>query len=273
MACVEREGSARITPRHAHHQEGAAAVATATAVADTRPKRLADAPAVDRRFITLYRVAGALALLTALLIPLQVIAFIVWPPPQGGAAEWFAVFRDNPIQGLVSYDLVILLEEALLIPIVVALYTLLAGRSPSLMLVATGFWVVSIALFIGANTGFEMLTLANRYAEATDEAARTAYLASGEGMLAAYMGNGTSFVLGYVLASVAGILVGFAMLRTPVFHRAAAYAVIVGNVLGFGLFVPGIGILLSLVSVVILGIWYAAIGWRLLRLEPTDGAA
>jgi hypothetical protein len=221
---------------------------------------------VDRRYTALYTVAGAAALLTAVLIPLQVVAFIVWPLPEGGAADWFAVFRENPIRGLVSYDLLILLEEALLVPIVLALYALLSRRSPSLMLVTAGFWFVSIALFIGANTGFEMLTLATRHAEATDEAARAAYLATGEGMLAAYMGNGTSFVMGYLLASVAGILLGFAMLRTPVFHRFAAYAVIIANVLGFGLFLPGIGILLSLVSVVILVVWYALIGWRLVAL-------
>lgn len=242
-------------------------MSTATAVAPAHDAVRTARPAIEGRYTALYRVAGAGALLTALLIPLQVVAFIVWPLPAGGAADWFAVFRDNPVRGLVSYDLLILLEEALLIPIVLALYTLLAHRSASLMLVTAGFWLVSIALFIGANTGFEMLTLATSHAEATDEAARAAYLATGEGMLAAYMGNGTSFVVGYVLASVAGILLGVAMLRTPVFHRAAAYAVIVANVLGFGLFLPGIGILLSLVSVVILCVWYAVIGWRLVRLE------
>lgn len=38
---------------------------------------------VDRRYAALYRLAGAGALLTALLIPLQVVAFIVWPLPVG----------------------------------------------------------------------------------------------------------------------------------------------------------------------------------------------
>jgi hypothetical protein len=226
----------------------------------------------DTTYRALYRVAGLGAILTALLIPLQVVAFVVWPLPEGGALEWFAVFRDNPIRGLVSYDLGILLEEALLIPAALALYTLLHRWSASLMLVAAGTWFVSIALFIGSNTGFEMLTLATRHAEAATEAERAAYVATGEGMLAAYMGYGTSFVVGYLLASVAGILVGVAMLRTPVFHRWAAYAAIVANALGFGLFLPGIGILLSLVSVVILGVWYAAIGWRLIRLSGEEGA-
>lgn len=244
-----------------------AAMAVSGSVDTTVPDRVVEGPA---KYEGLYRAAGLGALLTALLIPLQVVAFIVWPLPEGGALDWFAVFREDPLRGLVSYDLLILVEEALLIPTVLALYLLLHRQSPSLMLVTAGFWFVSIALFIGANTGFEMLTLATRHAEAATEAERAAYLATGEGMLAAYMGNGTSFVVGYVLASVAGILVGVAMLRAPVFHRSAAYAAIIANVLGFGLFLPGIGILLSLVSVVILCIWYAVIGWRLLRM-PAGG--
>ena len=48
------------------------------------------------------------------------------------------------------------------------------------------------------------------------------------------------------------------------------YAAIAANVLGFGLFVPGIGILLSLVSVGILCVWYAVIGWQLLHIEATE---
>jgi hypothetical protein len=218
----------------------------------------------------LYRAAGIGALVTGFLIPLQVVAFIVWPLPEGSATAWFALFREDPIRGLVSYDLLILLEEILLIPIVLALYVLLRRGNESLMLVASATWLLSIALFIGANTGFEMLTLANRHAEAASEAQRAAFLASGEGMLAAYMGNGTSFVMGYVLASIAGILIGIAMLRTMVFGRIAAAAVILANVLGFGLFVPGIGILLSLISVLILVAWFLLIGWRLIRL-PTGG--
>src|SRR6187402_2470573 len=79
----------------------------------------------DTRFAALYRVAGFAALVTALLIPLQIVAFIVWPPPDGGVTEWFDLFQRAPFIGLVSFDLAILLEEALLIPIIAALYLLL----------------------------------------------------------------------------------------------------------------------------------------------------
>jgi hypothetical protein len=220
----------------------------------------------DPRWQGLYRAAGIGALLTGLLIPLQIVAFIVWPLPEGGVAEWFALFRNNPVVGLVSFDLAILLEEVLLVPVILALYLLLRRGSESLMLTAAALWLVSVALFIGSNTGFEMLKLSDGYAAATSDAGRAAYLAAGQAMVTAYMEQGTSFTVGYLLASVAGIFVGIGMLRSATFSRLAGYAVIVANVLGFGLFLPGIGLLLSLLSVAILIVWYLIIGWRLVRL-------
>lgn len=231
-----------------------------------------DASAAASPWRPLFRVAGIGAMLTALLIPLQIVAFIVWPLPDGGVTEWFELFQESAFIGLVSFDLVILLEEILLIPIVLALYLVLRRASPSLVLIATGAWFVSIALFVGANTGFEMLALSRGYAEAATAAERATYLAAGQAMLSAYMEQGSSFVVGYVLASVAGILIGVAMLRSAALPRIAAWAAIVANVLGFGLFLPGIGVLLSIVSVFILVAWYAAVGWRLLRMPEREEA-
>lgn len=231
-----------------------------------------DSAAVASRWHLLFRVAGIGALLTALLIPLQIAAFIVWPLPEGGVTEWFQLFQESPFIGLVSFDLIILLEEILLIPIVLSLYVLLRGSSSSLALMAAGMWFVSIALFVGSNTGFEMLALSDGYAGAATDAERATYLAAGQAMLTAYMEQGSSFVVGYVLASLAGILIGVAMLRSTVFPPIAAWAAIVANVLGFGLFLPGIGVLLSIVSVFILIAWYALVGWRLVRPQTLEEA-
>ena len=44
----------------------------------------------------LYRVGGAAALITAVLIPLQIVVFVAWSPPfEGAASKWFALFQDN----------------------------------------------------------------------------------------------------------------------------------------------------------------------------------
>lgn len=216
----------------------------------------------------LFRVAGLGALVTGILIPLQIAAFIAWPPPiDGTVADWFDLFQRSPLIGLVSFDVAILLEEILLVPIVLALYVLLRRESASLMAMAVGFWFVSIALFIASNTGFEMLALSRSYADAAGEPQRAAYLAAGQAMLASYMQQGSAFVVGYLLASLAGVLAGVAMLRNRVFSRWAAYAAIGGNLLGLGLFIPTIGVPLSIISVFVLIAWYLLIGWRLVRLS------
>lgn len=241
-----------------------------SAMAVSNPRIAVGASVAPSRFRVLFRVAGFGALATAILIPLQILAFIVWPLPEGGVVEWFELFQESPFIGLVSFDLVILIEEILLIPIVFGLYVLLRRSSESLALMAAGAWFVSIALFVGANTGFEMLALSNGYAEAASASERVTYLAAGQAMLSAYMEQGSSFVVGYVLASLAGILIGVAMLRSTTFPRLAAWAAIAANVLGFGLFLPGIGVLLSIVSVFILIAWYGLVGWRLLRAPAME---
>jgi hypothetical protein len=97
------------------------------------------------------------------------------------------------------------------------------------MLVAAGLWLVSVALFMGSITALEMVSLSHVYAAARSGAERAQYLVAGQTMLAVYMGQGSSFVTGYVLASVAGVLAGIGMLRNRVFSREAALAVIVAK--------------------------------------------
>ena len=227
---------------------------------------VAAAAVTELRWVSLYRVAGISALLTGLLIPLQIVAFVVWPPPQGEVVQWFDVFQDSAFIGLISYDLAILLEEVLLVPIILAMYVLLRRTSESVMLIAAALWLLSVALFTGSNTGFEMLALSNGYAAADTEAGRAPFVAAGQAMLAAYMQQGSSFVMGYLLAAAAGTLVGIGMLRNRVFSGVAAWAAIIANILGLGLFLPGYGVLVSLGSVAILIVWYLLVGWRLMRL-------
>jgi hypothetical protein len=238
-----------------------AAIAAPTTGVGQRPS------AITSGWRLLFQAAGVGALLTAVLIPLQVVAFVVWPLPEGGVTEWFALFNNRPLVALISYDLVLVIEEVLLVPIVVALFVILRRTSPSLAAMSAGFWLVSVALFIGSNTAFDMLALSHGYAEAATETERAAYLAAGQTALSGYMEYGTSFVAGYVLASVAGILIGAAMLRNRLFPALAGWAAIVANLLGLALFVPGIGVWLSIGSVLILIAWYALVGWRLMRLH------
>src|SRR2546429_4831730 len=88
-----------------------------------------DAPRADdgiRRWTPLCRVGAAAALASAGLIPIQVAVFIVWPPPlDGTATDWFALLHRNRLAGLVDLDLLLAVPNALLPPLLLALYAVL----------------------------------------------------------------------------------------------------------------------------------------------------
>jgi hypothetical protein len=210
--------------------------------------------------------AAAGAILTAICVPLQVALFIAVPPPAShSVGAWFDLFSKSPVVGLLSLDLLMMMEQVLAVPIILALFLLLYRAAPSATLLGAAAWLMGAILFLGSNTAFEMLALARGYTAAAP-ADQPAYIAAGHGMLASYWDMGTSFVFGYVLSAVGGILLGAALVRAGALGRATGWLLVVANVVGLGIFLPGVGIAVSLVSVLLLWIWYMRIGWSLARM-------
>jgi hypothetical protein len=224
------------------------------------------------RWMVLYRVGGAAALASAVFIPIQILVFIIWPPPlEGTAVDWFTLFRDNRLVGLLDLDLLLVTDNVLLVAIFLALYVLLRRDSESVMAIATALGFLGIVFFIASNPAFEMLSLSDGYAAATTEAQRSTFLAAGEAMLATW--QGTTFQAAYILGSVAGIAVGAVMLRSGTFSNVTGWMAILGNAVGFGLYVPVVGVYVSVFSVLFLEIWYILISRRLFRLgKPVSSA-
>lgn len=229
------------------------------------PADVARAEPTDARWRVLYLVAGVGAVISAVFIPIQALVFIVWPPPfDGGATDWFALFRDSQLVGLLDLDLLLIADNVLLVPILLALYVLLRRDSPSLMAIATACGLLGIVFFIASNPAVEMLSLSQRYAAASTETGRSTFLAAGEAMLATW--QGTAFHTYYLLGSVAGIVIGMVMLRSAVFSDLTGWMAILGNAIGLGLYIPTVGVYISVFSVVFLEVWYVLIARRLLQL-------
>ena len=119
-----------------------------------------------------------------------------------------------------------------------------------------------------------MLVLSNGYTAAGTDAARAAYVAAGQAMLAAYVGTG--YHVSLIVGGVALLLISAVMLRSRMFGTVAPWAGIIGNGLALGLYLPAIGMLLLIGSVLPLFVWQVLVGRRLLQLErclrrPTDG--
>jgi F0F1-type ATP synthase assembly protein I len=224
----------------------------------------ADPQPASARWNALYRSAAAAALITAVLIPIQIAVFIAYPFPDT-VTGWFALLQHDPLPGLVDLDLLLVVDNVLLVVIALALYVALRGVSPSITLMATGLWLLAIAMFITANPAVGLLGLSDRFAAATTEAQRSAALAAGQALLAGW--DGTAFQVAYVLGQVAGIMVGLVMLRSGRFGRATPYTLITGNLVGFGLYLPAVGLTISAFSGLVLWAWYLLIAPRFFRLD------
>jgi len=225
---------------------------------------LNDSETSDSNFKSLYKAGGAAALITAMIMPLQIIIYIAFPPPST-VIGFFTLFQNNSLLGLLALDFLIIVDQILLVPIILALYAALRRANESFMAIALTIYIVGIATYFTSNTVFEMLSLSNQYAGATTDAQRSMLLAAGQVMLAIY--EGTAFSLSYVLLAFGGIIISAVMLRSNIFGKVTAYAGILAGAIALGIFVPKIGIFISIFSILFYEIWYILIARRLFQLR------
>jgi len=217
----------------------------------------------------LYKVGATAALIVVAFIPLQIILFLAWPPPgfqpkSSNVIGWFTLFNKHTLVGLLQLDLLLVVDQILSVPIILALYVALRRASESVMAIATALGLVGIAAYLSSNTAFAMLFLSQQYATATTEAQRSQFVAAGQAMLATYAG--TAFQVNYIVGAFVMVMTALVMLRSKLFSKATAYVGILASVIGLGLYVPRIGIFLSVASVPFLAVWNVLIARRLFQL-------
>ena len=219
----------------------------------------------DRRWTTLYQIGAAAAFVSALFIPVQIVVFLVWPPPLDGTAiDWFTLLNDHKLAGLVDLDLLLVADNVLLVPILLALYLLLRRAHESVMTIAVALGFLGVIMYAASNPAFQMAALADRYAAASTNGQRATAEAAGEAIIATW--QGTAFQSAYLLGSIAGILIGVVMLRSGVFSKTIAWLAILANTVGLGLYLPVVGVYISVFSVLFLEVWYLLIARRLHQL-------
>jgi hypothetical protein len=136
---------------------------------------------------SLYRIAGAAAVAMVAFIPIQIIVFVLWPPPST-VMGWFALFQENKLVGLLDLDLLLMVDQIFSALILLALYVTLRRTHPAIMTIALTFGLIGIAVYFASTVAFEMLSLSDQYAAATTELERSSLLAAGQGMLVTRQG-------------------------------------------------------------------------------------
>lgn len=231
-----------------------------------------DARSGDPSWDGLYRAGGVAAILLAV-IPLihLAVALLVPIPFEATPAAWFALFQRSAILGLLSFEVLLVIYAILSVALSLALFVSLKPSARTLSVFFLASSLLGAVLFVAARPAFEMLYLSHRYAAAATEAQRAILLAAAEAMLATF--RGTAFQVSYILGSISGFLVGAAILRGVIFSRATAYFRIGSAIFDFGIFIPGIGIYISVISVLFLIVFHTLVGRTLLRLPSKREAA
>lgn len=217
----------------------------------------------------LYKLAGVSALLQVAIVINQLVIFMSAPPPlEGTALEWFKLFQENPIIGLIDFEFLMVIYVILCIPIALALYTILRPVNPSWTAVYLTLTLLGVMCFIAARPAFEMLYLSQAYAAAQNDTQRAMLLAAGEAKVAAF--HGTAFYINYILGSLTGLIISLVMLQSTLFSKKISYVRIASSVCDFGLFLPVVGMFISILSVLFLAIWNIMIARRLFQLVQTS---
>lgn len=171
----------------------------------------------------------------------------------GTAIDRFAEFMRTPWLGLYHLDLLNATTTLILVATFLALYAAhrRIERGPAML--AMVIEVIGTAVFIANNAALPMLALSAKYAVAPTEAQRTLLAAAGESLLARGEHGTPGVFPGFLMLSVAGILMSLVILKGRVFNRATGWTGLLSNSLLLAYvilvtFVPGTKALAMLIS-------------------------
>jgi len=215
----------------------------------------------DSRWRSLYRIGALAALLSVIVIPISIVSFFIWPPFPD---DILFVIQEDWLAGLMGLDFLYLFSNVFAIPFFLVLYVTLREVDHGWALVALTMGLLGLACLVPSRPIPEMFALSEKYAAAVTDAERAIYQAAGEATLALF--HGMAYHAHYVLGSASLLISSFLMLPSRTFSRAIAYVGIATNIVVFGLYVPEVGVYISLLSVVGYLLWYILIARRLVQL-------
>lgn len=216
-----------------------------------------------------YNIAGVCAIFSVLIIPVQIVLFILSPPPET-AIEFISLFQKNIYLGLASMDFLYLINNALGLVLFPALYLTLRKTNKSLATLALIIGVFGSASFFVSNTSINFLYLTKQYTAAVTDAQKSIYIAAGESMMSLY--QGTAYHMHYILGCLSLLIFSFLMVKSGLYKRSMGVIGIVTNLIAFGLYVPEIGVYISTFSVIGYAIWFTLIAKQFFILARKERA-
>lgn len=198
-------------------------------------------------------------------VVIQIFVYVFNPPPKD-VIGFFNLYHQNPFLGLLSLDLIMLLDWILEIPIFLTLYILLRRKNNSLILLATVLGLIGIAIYFASGVAFEMLILSQQFFQTTSEIQKNILLASGQNLLATY--QGTAFNISYVLVAIAFLIDSIVMLKSKIFTKTTAYFGLAMSILMLLPPTAGIiGFVCSFLSLIPMICWFILVAKQLAKIS------
>ncbi len=215
------------------------------------------------RFTGLLRCGGWAALASVGLTVVQVVVLVIWPPVHT-VGEVFTLMARAPVLGLLSLDLLYVVNNVAVWLFYLGLAVPLWQVSRSGTLIAVGLGTLQMSAYFASNPALEMLSLGQAYATA-DAGTRQALAAAGEAVLAGW--KGTAFVTYYLLGAVLLLTIAGLLRRTTALGGSVRWWALAAGLL---MLVPSTfgtaGLVFSLASLVPWTVFCVLAGRGLLRL-------
>ena len=172
---------------------------------------------------------------------------------------------ENPMPPVTLY-LLAALGELLLLPAALGLYLSLKDVNKNYMLIAAASWLVAVTMYlVSRGQIISLLPISGRYAAATSEAMRAAYLVSADQTIevANIYGN-----MALMFHQVGTIIMGLVMLKGVYGRRTGYFVTVVGTMTFIGTF--GIVLrplsFLTLFGLMLTAVWQIVVGVKLYKL-------
>lgn len=225
-------------------------------------------------FKSIYRVSGAAALIVSALLLIEIIIFTIWPQ-QTTAIDYFTLFQTNKFIGLLDFYLLEMFAYILFLPIFLAIYVAIRKNSESFMILSVILAIIGVSIFLSTNNPFSLLSLSDQYWAASTEAQKPILLAAGQAIIANTGQRAVGgFNMGFLLVSIAGLIVSTVMLKSNIFSKKTAYIGIFTFAISLAdyfriIFIPSaltLLLIIAITSAVLLIIWLILVGRGLLKL-------
>lgn len=212
----------------------------------------------------LYKIGGIAAFAIVFLIPIQIVIFAAFPPPET-TIGFFELFQENWIIGLLSLDLLYYINNALIVLVYLGLFASLRKINLANMLIALTIGFIGIAVYYASTIGFEMLSISKQYFSTESIEIKQQFLTIGQGLIYKY--KGTAFDVYYVFNAITLLIISLTMYKSKDFGKSTATW---GMIAGVLMIIPSTagttGLIFSLISLIPWIVFSILIGRKLIHM-------